>query len=122
MSFGSFLRLIGRMNEIVTLLGRRAPPWAERSVTVIPPGTALSGAQAPWPDALAVVEHGTVEVETGLGERIRLEQGAVVCFALLGAASVRNPGPGAAVVSALRRRPSPADLAPARRPAARSRR
>jgi hypothetical protein len=106
------------MNEIVTLLGRRVPLWAERRVTVIPPGTALDGAQAPWPDALAVVEHGAVEVETGLGQVIRLEQGAVVCFALLHAATVRNPGPGAAVVSALRRRPAPPAQAPP--PAARS--
>ena len=108
------------MSEIVTLRGRRVPLWAERRVTVLPAGAVLAGAEAPWPDALAVVEHGAVEVETTLGNQIRLDEGAIVCFALLHAATVRNPGPGGAVISALRRRPPPAALAPAQPPAARS--
>ena len=106
------------MSEIVTLLGRRVPLWAERRVILLPAHATLPGADAPWPDALAVVEHGAVEVETELGHRLRLEEGAIVCFALLHAAVVRNPGPGSAVVSALRRRP--AARAPAPPPGARS--
>jgi hypothetical protein len=91
--------------EPVTLLGRGGPPGIERDVHVIDAGRSLECFDDRWRTRLAVVEHGSVELITSCGARLRLGPGAVFTLARLGPATIRNPGPGPAVVSTAGRAP-----------------
>jgi len=84
----------------VTRLGRTIPATMERAMHVLEPGQTITGEA--WRQALAVVEHGGIEIQTAFGGRVQLGEGDSFC--LPGFATwIINRGPGRAVVATVRR-------------------
>ena len=81
------------------------PAGAGGSVHVIAAGTALECRDDRWRTALAIVEHGCVELVTGSGARLRLGEGAMFSLARLGPVVLYVMGTGNAVVILIERRP-----------------
>ena len=74
-----------------------------RRTVNLPPRGGLDCAAADWADALVVVERGELELECRSGRRARFAAGAVLTMAGLPVRSLRNPGPGPLVLSAVTR-------------------
>jgi hypothetical protein len=92
------------VTSAVTLLGRTIPANLQRVVHVLEPGQTITGDEA-GPKALAVVEHGGIEIHAAFGGRVQLGQGdsfSVPRFATW----IINRGAGRAVVATVRRGPS----------------
>ena len=81
------------------------PAGADGSVHVIAAGTALECRDDRWRRALAIVEHGCVELVTGSGARLRVGEGAMFSLARLGPVVLYAVGTGGAVVTLIVRRP-----------------
>jgi hypothetical protein len=85
----------------VTLLGRTISDTMERAVHVLEPGQMIAGNDA-WDQALAVVEHGGIEIRTAFGGRVQLGEGDSFCIPGF-ATWIINRGTGRAVVATVRR-------------------
>lgn len=81
------------------------PAGAGGSVHVIAAGMALECRDDRWRTALAIVEHGCVELVTEGGARLRLGEGAMFGLARLGPVVLHAVGTGSAVVTLIERRP-----------------
>jgi len=57
------------MTVPVTLLGRALPATVDRTVHVLDQGQTISCRGDRWRNALAVVEHGAIEIQTAYGGR-----------------------------------------------------
>jgi hypothetical protein len=90
------------MTSPFSLLGRALPASVVRAVHVIAEGDRLSCDGDDWRDALAVVEHGNIEIQTGHGGSLHLDVGASFCLAGLDSAVIRTRD-ACAVVATLRR-------------------
>lgn len=86
------------MAHLVGILPGPLPAGAARAVHLIPAGRALVCRDAWWRAALAVVEHGRLELVAPTGATLLLAEGAVFTLARLGPATLRNPGPAPAVL------------------------
>jgi len=78
------------MTSPFSLLGRALPASVARAVHVITEGDRLSCDGDDWRHALAVVEHGNVEIQTAHGRNLHLEEGASFCLAGLDSAVIRT--------------------------------
>jgi hypothetical protein len=101
--------------ERLTFLGRRLPSWVELRVMIIAPNHRLACHQADWPDAIIVVEEGTLDLECLGGSRQRFVAGDVLSLCDLPLRALHNPGPEPAVLSIVSRRQAPMSLGPAGR-------
>jgi hypothetical protein len=90
-------------DDALRLGGRPLPGWLDRTLTVIRAGETLPYSSEHWAGALVVLEFGRIELETRSGERLELEEGALVALERLPLLAIRNVGPGAAVLAAIRR-------------------
>jgi hypothetical protein len=93
------------MTSPFSLLGRGLPASTARTVYVIAEGDWLRCDGDDWREALAVVEHGNVEIQTAHGGSLHLEKGASFCLAGLDSAVIRTRD-ARAVVATVRRIPS----------------
>lgn len=75
-----------------------------RQVHIVPPGEPLDCREAPWADALALLEAGCVELRGPSGGRLHLCPGAIFSLRGLTPAVVTAAGPGPAVLHTLYRR------------------
>lgn len=87
----------------VSFLGRSLPETFQVTVHVIAPGDTLECWNECWRDALAVVEHGSVELQTVDGALLRLAEGATFSLALTGPVLIRNTHSGGVVITTVRR-------------------
>lgn len=92
------------MTESFTLLRQGLPAWLERRVVRIESGARVPYVGADWRGALAVLEHGSVVLVALGGERLRVDEGAVLCLAGLPLATVDNERNGPAIIAPARRR------------------
>ena len=95
------------MTSPFSLLGRALPASIARVVHEIAAGDQISCDGDDWRDALAVVERGSVEIQTLHGGSLHLEEGASFSLASLDSAVIRSARDAGAVVSAVRRIPYP---------------
>jgi hypothetical protein len=93
------------MTSPFSLLGRALPASVARVVHEIAAGDQIRCDGDDWRDALAVVEHGTVEIQTVHGRSLHLEEGASFCLASLDSAVIRSTRDARAVVATVRRIP-----------------
>jgi hypothetical protein len=93
------------MTSPFSLLGRALPASVARVVHEIAAGGQISCDGDDWRDALAVVEQGTVEIQTVHGGSIHLEEGASFCLAGLDSAVILSTRDARAVVATVRRIP-----------------
>jgi RNA polymerase sigma factor (sigma-70 family) len=77
---------------------------------VVPSESELDCRGALWRDALVVVERGTVELVGSHGTRKKFIAGDILWLQGLSLRLLRNPGPGAVVLSATSRRPHASHL------------
>ena len=77
------------------------PSWMTRRSLTLASGAAVDLVSPEWANALVVVAHGAIELETAGGESLRLCRGAVLSFRGLRLRSVRNPAPTPAVLVAV---------------------
>lgn len=87
----------------VSFLGRTLPDTFKVTFHVIALGDTLECRNECWRDALAVVEHGSVELETVHGALLRLAQGAAFSLARTGSVLIRNTHTGGVVIATVRR-------------------
>src|SRR6266545_2856987 len=92
-------------------LGAPLPPGFASRIVTLPPGEAFAYRAADWRDALVIVEHGMIDLESA-GGRHRFPTGAMLCLSGLRLRAVRNPGPDAAVLLAITRRDQPMQRSP----------
>ena len=88
----------------LSLLGRPLPPAFELRVITLAPGRERPHEPVEWRDAIVVVERGSVELEGERGRRALFGGGDVMCLSGISLRALRNPGPGTAVLSVVRRR------------------
>jgi hypothetical protein len=88
-----------------SLLGRALPASVARVVHEIAAGGQISCDGDDWRDALAVVEQGTVEIQTVHGGSLHLEEGASFCLAGLDSAVILSTRDARAVVATVRHIP-----------------
>jgi hypothetical protein len=79
-------------------------PGFERRTLTIAPGTARPAAAADWPDAIVLVSRGAVELVCAGGTTRRFASGDLIWLRDLPLRSLRNHGPGDAVLVAVARR------------------
>ncbi len=95
------------MTSPFSLLGRALPASVARVVHEIAAGDQISCDGDDWRDALAVVERGSVEIQTLDSGSLHLEEGASFCLASLDSAVIRSTRDARAVVATVRRIPYP---------------
>lgn len=93
-------------HDRLSFLFRRLGPAFERRVIVVAPGRSRAYDETEWRDALVVVEHGQIELESAAGARRRFVRGEVLCLAGLPLRALHNRGPEPAVLVAVSRPPS----------------
>lgn len=86
----------------LSLLGRTIPGTLELTVHLVACGDTMECCDESWRDALAVVEHGSIQLDTGQGACLWLTEGDAFCLALIGPALIRNTGAETAVIAAIR--------------------
>jgi hypothetical protein len=91
------------MSEAFSLLSQALPEWLRRDVVRIPRHAAIAYDASVWRGALAVLEQGTIIVETVNGARTRLDEGAVLCLTGLALASIHNACDDEVVITVARR-------------------
>jgi hypothetical protein len=92
-----------RRSEPVGLLHSPVPPGFEVRVSAIPAGGARPVADGEWRDTLVEIEHGEVDVHLARGDHLIFGAGDVLWLDRLGVRTMRNRGPGVAVLVAIRR-------------------
>jgi hypothetical protein len=90
--------------------GRQLPPGFELSVVTVAPGTRRPYDDAEWRDALVLVRHGEIELETLAGARRRFGCGDLLCLTVLSLRALHNPGPRPSVLVAISRRAIPGPM------------
>jgi hypothetical protein len=80
-------------------------PAFERRTLTLPPGSATTAAAADWPDAIVLVSRGAVELVCAGGSTRRFASGDLIWLRGLPLRSLRNHGPGDAVLVAISRSP-----------------
>ncbi|HZA40221.1 MAG TPA: hypothetical protein VFA00_06305 [Actinomycetota bacterium] len=90
--------------ERFSLLDRNLGWSFSRRVTVIAPGGVRAYEESDWSDALVVVEHGEIELESVHGIRRRMKRGAVLWLAGMPIEAIHNPGSEPALLVAVARR------------------
>lgn len=95
------------MTSPFSLLSRALPASVARVVHEIAAGDQISCDGDDWREALAVVEQGTIEIQTLHGGSLHLEEGASFCLASLDSAVIRSTRDARAVVATVRRIPYP---------------
>lgn len=92
------------MTDSFTLLRPALPVWLERRVIRIAPRATVAYDDADWRGALAVLELGSVVLEAVEGQRVCLDEGAVLCLAGLALVAILNERNEPAVIALARRR------------------
>jgi hypothetical protein len=91
--------------SLAHLVAGSLPEGFARSVVTICVGGSVSCPGVIWGDALVVVGHGALEVETSDGSRTRFPTGAVLAVAELPASRLHNIGTEPVRLIAVRRSP-----------------
>ncbi len=86
-----------------TLVGRELPGFLHRRFIVLGAGEVLACGPGDWAGELLVLEHGRVELEHRSGQRIVLDERAVLALQETGVRAIRNAGQGSAVLALVRR-------------------
>lgn len=92
----------GSGDDRISFLGRPLPPGFTITAVVVAPGRAQPFDAVDWSDALVVVEVGRIDLEGVSGATRRFGCGAVLALDGVPLQALRNPGPGAAVLVAIR--------------------
>ena len=90
------------MTSPFSLLGRALPASVARVVHEIAAGSQISCDGDDWRDALAVVEQGTVEIQTVNGGSLHLEEGASFCLAGIDSAVILSTRDARSIVATVR--------------------
>lgn len=94
-------------DEVLSFRGRALPPQFAARTVVLDAGTTHPVREPQWAGTLVVVEEGLVEVRCRAGGRRMFRGGDVLWLAGIDAVALHNPGPGSAVLVAVRRRTAP---------------
>lgn len=91
-------------SRLFSFIGRRLEPRFAIRFIRIPPGAERPIRAVDWADALVVVEHGILGLETPGRARARFGTGDVLSLAGLPRGALRNSGGGTLLLSTARRR------------------
>ena len=95
----------GSGGDRLSFLDRRVPWSFNVRVVGLEPGTLRAFDAAEWRDALVVVEHGAIELESLNGSFRRFDSGAVLWLSDLPLRAIHNRGTVAVLLLAVARRP-----------------